>query len=107
MKFRNVVTRVLNPVVKEVRDVLQNVCEIDKYELKDSADIVIGWNIPRKDIELQEFLQKVKTVNLRKVAWSTSKDSESQVISEQFTFQWGDILIGVTAFESSYSIEVK
>lgn len=102
----NQVTRVLSPVKRDIRDSLEKVCKIDKYEIKDEDNIVIGWSIPFSEMDLQTFQQKISVNRYKWMAKSTTKTDDFTYLIFTYCFEPKSILIRVTSFLDHFTVEV-
>lgn len=106
MQF-NQVTRVLSPHTRLVRDTLQKFVELDKHEIKDQSNVVVGWQLP-KEIVTHEAMVKLFTVNgIKRVARSDTTDSQTNLTITKYTHRVGDVLIETTMFPEFLTIKLQ
>lgn len=106
MQINKTATRILSPVMLTVRDSLKKVCDIDKYELKDDSNVVIGWTIPKSLFEVPDLLKTINVNGYVRVARSMTNSGD--FMFEKFTYRHteGNILISLSVFIDSTTIEV-
>ncbi len=102
----NKITRVMSPLTRAVRDELEKFVKIDKFELKDSGDVVVGWSLPFSELNLQTFLDKITVNNFVWVARSSTRTEDFTYEIYTYEYKPQKILIRITTFIDYFTIEV-
>lgn len=103
----NQVTRMLCPSTRFVRDHLARVTDIDKHEIKDTTNAVVGWQIP-KEVLTHEDMVRLFTVNgILRVARSENTDPTTHLTIIKYTHRLGDYLIESTVFPEFITIKLQ
>lgn len=103
----NQVTRILSPATRMVRDSLVRVASLDAYEIKDQANVVIGWRLPKDVITHEQLIKKFAELGIRRVARSESIDKESKLSMVKYTHRIDDVMIETTIFPEFLTINLQ